>query len=112
MKGYEINRDYLNGWQRNVMEFFVIMMAFFCIEPILTSWIKDKITPFLLQCNRAFLWAVMAIAYIWLIVKVWIGCSNRKYVSLRSYISFALPLFCIILFYGIAKNVFPSIVFL
>ena len=30
---YIVNREYLKGWQGNLIGFFVIMIAFFCFEP-------------------------------------------------------------------------------
>lgn len=106
---YIVNKDYLKGWQRNLIGFFVIMVVFFCFEPIITDMIKEIIIPFLLKCNRPFLWVLVTIIYLWLLYKACNGCKEKSYVSLRSFSLFALPLFLIVFYYGIVKDFFPFV---
>ena len=108
---YIVNREYLKGWQSNLIGFFVIMIAFFCFEPIITSGLKEKIIPFLIKCNTPFLWILVTFLFIWLIYKACKGYKENSYVSLRSFFLFALPLFLTCFFYGIVKDFFPSFEF-
>ena len=108
---YIFNKDYLKGWQRNLIGFFVIMVAFFCFEPIITSVLKEKIIPFLTKCNRVCLWTLVAFLYLWLTNKACKGYKEKSYISLRSFFLFALPLFLMFFFYGIVKDYFPSVDF-
>ena len=108
---YIINKEYLKGWQGNLIGFFVIIIAFFGFEPFITSVLKEKIIPFLMQCNTPFLWILVTVLYLWLIYKACKGYKEMSYVSLRSFLIFALPLFLMLCFYGTVKDLFPSIEF-
>lgn len=110
-KNFEINKDYLKGWQRVVIVFFVIMVVFACFEPILTSFLKENIIPFLMKCNKSCLWGLAGIIYLWLIYKAGKGYHENCFVSLKSFFYFALPLFCVLFFYGIVRDIFPTIIF-
>ncbi len=110
-KNYIVDKDYFSGWQRNVIGFFVIMLAFFGLEPILTSIIEDDFISFLNKCNHSCLWMLSIFLYLWLLLCVWNGYKEKRYVSFRSLILFVLPLILIIYYYGIVREFFPMIVF-
>lgn len=108
---FEMHPDYYKGWQSEAMGFVLVIAAFICLEPIVTSLISSKITPFLLECNKVGLWSVLLFSYIWLTYKSLKGLDENRFVSLRSLFLFVLPLYCIFSYYGIIRDVFPSFTF-
>lgn len=110
-KSYRINEDFIRGWKGSVLGFVLILLSFLAVEPVVTEYMSNKVLPIAEKCHKVWLWSLAVVGYFYLFCKTVKGCKEKRYVSLRTYMMFVLPLCLILFYYGAVVDLFPSVTF-